>query len=504
MNLRVKIVVGVAALLLVVVGIYVAGSFIIPNSIRSNYQSKNCEQVFTLDSLYTSIYPPAFMADKSTSDLTKECALYTVAVEAEQKKERQDAYNAYNVYRQAYPKGLFINEANEHSALILTDWAIAQLAEKKYADAIGNLQLVLKDYGKSAAATEAVGLFSDVYLTWAKDQRERSDFAGAESTLKTFAAWAVDLDKTEETKQALRELAQTYLVWGQAFQTQKKFDDARAKIELAISTDPEPLSGTGPASQAKAAKAALYTEWGDTLLAKNDFAGALDRYQMVVSAVEEKDQPAAKDHVAEVYLKWADHLSSTEDFLGALKKVDEAAKSSGTENQKKVVESAKGTLYTTFSKSTGSQAVQAIKDAVREVCENKKNPALPIFGLDKEHKLSAIYGVDAKLPENVLAKTPASLHYVACIEMDTKTLQQMDFLWAHFAREQYAWHVTLRTVNDPEKVSNTVIEGGIPPALPQITYANFRDFLLGGTFYRSRGTNPDPVVLANWLLTVMK
>ena len=453
MNRTAKIVIGIVALLVVIVaGGYIAGNFIIPNTIRSSFQGKDCERVLSLDSFYASAYP-AFMADKSVPDMTRECALYSLAVDAEKQKSWQDAYNVYKSYKQTYPKGLFVSEAEQHSGLVLMNLAKDQLAAKKYADAIANTQLVLKNHNQTSAASEANDLISDVYLTWAKDQRETSDFAGAEATLKTFNTWATDAKQSKTVKVAQRELAQTYLVWGQAFQVQKKFEDARAKFEQVISTDPEPLAKTGPASQAKAAKVALYVEWGDMLLGKKDFGGALDRYQSVISLSEEKDQPAAKDRVAEVYVKWAESLSSTEDFLGALVKLEDAAKNTGTETGKKAAESAKINTYTAFSKSSGAQATTAIKTAIKDICEKNKTSKLPIFGIDKEHVMAAIYGVDDKLPENVLAKTPGSLHYVACVEMSTATLERRVILWAQFVREQYTWNVTLRPVGDPTTVT---------------------------------------------------
>src|SRR4051812_31458669 len=104
MSLKIRMLVGFAVVLIVLIGVYVAGNFIIPGSIKSNYQSKNCEQVLALDNFYASAYP-AFMADKSIPDLTKECALYSVAAESEQNKSWQAAYNAYQAYQQTYPKG---------------------------------------------------------------------------------------------------------------------------------------------------------------------------------------------------------------------------------------------------------------------------------------------------------------------------------------------------------------------------------------------------------------
>jgi tetratricopeptide (TPR) repeat protein len=503
MNPKLKIAITTLVVLIVLAGIYLAGNFILPSSIKSSYQNKNCDQVLAQDNFYTSLYP-AFMADQSVAALTSECALYSLAVEDEEKKAWQDAYNVYRTYTQNYPKGLFASEAQEHSAFVLTSLAKEQLAAKKYSDAVGNIDLVLQSFGKTSAAKDAASLMPKIYIAWATDQRDASDFSGAEETLKAFKTWAESAEKTEDVKTAQRELAQTYLAWGLAFQSQKQFEDAKAKLELAISSDPEPLASVGPAVQAKAAQLKLYTQWGDALIEKNDFAGAIERYQTVVSLSKSEDQSAAQDMITGVYIKWAANMSSKEDFLGALQKIDEAPKTVASEAGKKSIENAKADTYIAFSKSTGNQARQALKDAIKNICEQHKKPDLPIFGLDKEHILAGVYGIDDKLPDNVAAKTPGALHYVACIEMATETLETQIFFSAKFVREKYSWNVTLWQADTGQMSATKNIAGGTPPPLPKLTFSNFLDYLLGGTFYRSRGSNPDVVTLANWLLTVMK
>jgi len=483
--------------------LYLGGNFVLPAAIKSSHQGKNCALALSLDSFYTSIYP-AVMVDKSIAVPISECALYSLAAGYEEKKAWQDSYNAYKSYAETYPKGLFSKEAHDQTAVVLTAWSQELLTEKKYEQAVGNLDLVFKSYSDASAATEAADLMSAVYTAWGTDQRESSDFAGSETTFKAFEAWAQNAKQTERAKTAQRELAQTYLAWGLALQSQKQFENAKAKLDLAISTDPEPLANAGPAAQAKTAQAKLYTQWGDDLIEKKNFAEAIERYKTVVTLSESKDQPAAKDAVAKGYLKWAASLSESEDFLGALKQVEEAGKNAATDSGKQSVESAKTDTYSAFSKSSGPQARTAMKDATKAACENKKKPALPIFGIDKDKILATIYGIDDSLPENVAAKTPGSMHYVACIEMNTETLQKTTFLWATFVREQYTWNVALRQVSTGEIAATTSIKGGTPPALPKLTYSNYLDYLFGGSFYRSRGTNPDVADLAKWLLTVMK
>jgi tetratricopeptide (TPR) repeat protein len=294
-------------------------------------------------------------------------------------------------------------------------------------------------------------------------------------------------------------------------QTQKQFDDAKAKLDLAISTDPQPLATSGPAAQAKAAQAKLYIQWGDDFLAKKDFAGAIDHYRTAITLSESKDQPAAKDAVANAYLQWAASLRDTEDYLGALQQIEEAGKNTGTGAAVKLVESAKTDTYTAFSKSSGTQAQKAMKDAIKAVCAGTK-PDLPIFGLDKYNVRAALAGTDYSLPDNVLAKTPDALHYVACIVIETVKVEKRDIpIWTgsgwtngQMVREKNNWHVTLYRVDNAALVQKTDIAGGNPPPLPAITRSNYISIFTGGIYQRYKGSDPDVVELANWMLGVMK
>lgn len=492
--------IGLAGLLLI---IYIAGGFFLPDLIKSSYRFKNCETVLNLNNIYTGIYPSALVG-KSIDGAVKECALYYLATSSEGQKAWQDSYNAYKAYLSTYPEGLFTDEAYQHSAVVLIAWAKDSETQGDYSQAVTNLKLVLASYGKATAAKEASGLMPDAYLGWSRELCDKSDFSGAENADKEFIDWANQAQDAQVAKSAQTELAQTYFAWGSALQSQKEFQSAKDKYDLAISSEPQPASASGPAAQAQAAQVKLYTEWGDALLEQKDFLGAIDRYQKALSLSKSDDQPAAKDLLANAYLKWADDLSAGEDFRGALNKIGDAGKNAASDAMKKSLDGAQKSVYQAFSKSTGRQAQQAMKDAAKAVCEDKKKPDLPIFGLDTGNVHAVTYGVDDRLPESALAQTPGSMHYVACIELVTKTVEVKTFLWARLVREQYSWNVTLRNADDGQVSASRSFEGGIAPPLPEITRSNYMDILLGSSYQRYRGTNPDIADLANWLLTVMK
>jgi tetratricopeptide (TPR) repeat protein len=502
-NRRTAILIVIAIVVVLLPLLYGAGYLLFPLSIHAGYQNKNCGLALGLDNFYTSIYP-AVIADPTLMGPVRECAVYTLATGSQEKKAWEDSYNAYTNYATTYPNGLFTAEVHEQTAVVLVAWSDDLLAQKDFETAQANLDLVLKSYKDTSVVSQAGALMPKVYLAWGQDLRGSSDFAGAETTFKALAAWAAAAKQNDSVKNAKQELAQTYLAWALALQADKQFEDAKAKLGLAVSTDPEPLSKTGPAAQARAAQAKLYREWGDNLLENKDFAGAIDRYKTAITLVETKDQPAAKDAVANAYEHWAASLSAGEDFLSALKQVDEAGKIAGTDTGKKAVEAAKTDTYTAFSNSTGAQAQKAMTTIARAACDQTAKSDLPIFGIDKDKILAMIYGVDDRLPEATAARTPGSLHYVACIELTTQRVQTKTFFWATLIREAYTWKVTLRRLPGGEAVATTAFTGGTPPPMPDITRSNYIDILMGNTLQRYRGTNPDVADLSKWLLGVMK
>jgi hypothetical protein len=124
----------------------------------------------------------------------------------------------------------------------------------------------------------------------------------------------------------------------------------------------------------------------------------------------------ASEIIATGYLHWAAALITDEDFLGALVLLDLAEAAAAGDEARALVDTARSNLYLAFSQSDGEQAQKAMHDAAKSVCRHHVAPRLPIFGLDAEHVGAVVEGATGELPANIAATTPASLHYVVCIE----------------------------------------------------------------------------------------
>jgi len=488
------------ALLLLVYG---AGIFVLPISLLASYHSQNCDSVLVLHKIYTNLYPD-FIEDKTLSSPAQECEAYARAASKEAKGSWQEAYKAYQAYATTYPNGLYTGAAHEHSALVLMSIVKDQIDQKNYGEAVLNLNLVLSGYADTGVSAEAGSLFPSTYTSWETGLRESGDFAGSEKVLNDFKAWSQSAQKTDVALDVQREFAQTYLVWGLDFQSQKQFEDALAKFELAASADPQ--SQFDSATQVRASQSSLYREWGNDLLEQDEFSAAIEKFELAVSRSE--GDTAARDALANGHIQWAHALSADEDFRSALEQLNLAAGAAATDDMKQSVDAALKETYLAFSNSSSLQAQRAIKDALVAVCEGHKKPDLPIFGLTKDLLRVGIYGTEQPLPEELSARTPGELHYVACIVEEKRTIGTdghyvivkipggITGLSLTQYRVKIFWHVSIRKVDTAEEANTEIFEGSPPPPFP----GKWADF--GNGYYY--GKPPSILDVAQWIEAVTK
>lgn len=502
---RIKVPIILIAVLVVVTGfVYAGGYFLLPGTIRSAYQDRDCEKVLSREGLFTRLYP-GMITDEDTSGLVRECAVYSLATRNEETGMWRDSYNAYRVYAETYPQGLFAGDAHEHAAVVLINLAKEEMSREKYSEAAGNLDSLLEGYADTAAASGAGLLSADLQMEQGIDLRESGDFSGAEQVLKQVNVWAQEDGETEYARLSQLELSQTYLAWGQTLQEQGRFAEAKMKFDDAVSTDPDPSSPTGPAVQAAAGQVGLFTRWGDQLIQQKDFASAMDLYE-TAGALSGDGGSSGNDIVAHGYLQWAEEAVAGEDFLGALVLLDFAQERAATDSTRTSVEEARSDLYLAFSQSNGEQTKKAMANAVRTVCVHHTQPRLPIFGLDQENIWAGVHGTDQQLPEPIAATTPGSLHYAACIEEDTRLVGSLTLpisntqfggppgvIQITYGNYQYIWNVVLRRSDSGDEVGNTVIEGVEPAALIP--------FNINITTFSYFGSKPHIEDLADWILS---
>jgi len=499
-----RVILPIAAVMILFL-VYGAGIFVLPITILSAYQSKSCNFTSSLNGMYTSIYP-AFIQDETLMGPIKECEAYMLATSNEEKESWHDAYDSYQAYSNTYPDGLYAAEVHEHSAVVLMALARDQVGQNNYAEAVKNLNLIFSNYSDTSLKDGALALTPSTYIAWGVGLRESMDFESAEQVFNDFKAWSQNNQETELATKAQNELAQTYLTWGLNFQSQKQFEPALAKFDMAISTDPDPASASGSATQAKAGQISTYIEWGNTFVEQKEFTAAIEKFERAVSLAGANHADNAKDELTYGHIQWASALSKDDDFLGALEQLEVAKGTVVTESMKQTLDTAFGEVYLAFSNSSGGQARQAMKEAHIEVCDRNKTPELPIFGLNQDSVRMGIYGVDAQLPENLAARTPGELHYIACVEEEKHTVSTNDrmalvqrtphrnyYKWIMQFRVQLLWNVNLQKTETAESVAEKSFTGKMPPPFPdtaEVTYIY--------------GPPPDMAEIAKWLQSLIK
>jgi tetratricopeptide (TPR) repeat protein len=470
---RIIVLIVVVLSILLLFLMYGAGWIALPVLIVSNHQSKNCDSALTLDKVYTSLYP-RFMRDGTLLAPVEECEAYVSAAAKEKQESWREAYDAYQAYSSTYPNGLFVIEAHQHSAVTLLNLAQDQMEQEKYEEALANLNLILTSYLDTAANTDAWDLLPSVYTLWGASMREAGDFVRSEQVLNDFKTWSLTYQKNDSVTDAQRELTETYLAWGLDLQSQGQFENAIAKFELAASTDPQ--SQFDSAAKVNAGQSRAYIEWGSDLLEQDQFPLAIEKLELAVSKSGGTNDESAGDALANGQIQWAHQLSAAEDFEGALGHLESAKGAAVSETMTKSVEAARQATYLAFSRSSGPQARRVMKEVLKTVCDGHEAPDLPIFGLNKDSVRFAIYGVDEKLSENLKAKTPGEMHYIACVGTDNKTVEKrlhknIVLQWGRIQyytlveqfRVQVIWDVRLLKTDTSESAAEETFKGAQPP-----------------------------------------
>ncbi|HSB01944.1 MAG TPA: hypothetical protein VLE49_14940 [Anaerolineales bacterium] len=463
--------------ILILLFVYGAGYIVLPLSIYGSFQYKNCGSVLTLHKVYTGLYPE-LIEDKTLLDQVRECETYVSAAANEQEGSWRAAYDAYQVYGSTYPNGLYAKEVHEHSAIVLLNIVKEQVEQRKYEEAITNLNLIPSDYSDTSVSAQVWTLASATYIPWGRDLREAGDFEGSERVLNDFKSWSQNYQKPDLATEAQRELVQTYLAWGLDLQSQKQFESGLAKLELAVAADPQAQFDS--ATKVKASRSGLFVEWGNDLLERREFPAAIQKFEQAVARAEGGTSENARDALANGHIQWASHLRGTEDFTGALEHLRSAKQASASDTMNTSVDTALQATHLAFSKSTGQQARRAIREALKTVCEKHEVPDLPIFGLNKDSIRFGIYGVEDKLPENLAAPTPGEMHYVACITVDDRTIQSREhrnivlkvrggyyYTVVQQFRVQIIWDVRLLQVDTNKSVAERTFTGAPPPPFPE-------------------------------------
>lgn len=483
--------------------IYGAGFIALPIGVLTSLRNSDCKGVISWNKVYTSLYPSS-IRDQTLPAPVRECEVYLAAVSLEEQGTWREAYNAYQTYATTYPTGLYIGQVREHSALVLMNAVHDEVEANQHEQALADLNLILTTYTDSSVAAEAWTLVPQVYISWGTAFRDAADFERAEQVFNEFKAWTQTNQKTELETEARRELAKTYLGWGLVLQEHKQYETALSKLDQAIAADPQ--SQFESAAEVRSAQQNIYVEWGNVFLGLGEFPTAIEKFNKAVSLSDGKTEDGTRDALSNGHIQWAASLSSAADFHAALEHLNLAKDAAQTDPAKQTVDKSFSDMYLAFSQSTEIQARAAIREGVDAICKKNKKPEFPIFGLNKDSVRLGISGDDAKLPEELTAKTPGEMHYVMCVNVENKTVdsrEQQEIVyktskWYLYrmvtqTRVQLIWKIQLFNADTGELVAETTLNGGAPPPFPEGAG--------GGSF---AGPAPTDAEISKWLDSVIK
>jgi tetratricopeptide (TPR) repeat protein len=497
---RLLLILGIFLSVLILILVYSAGWIGLPYYVMTSYQNKNCESALSVHKAYLALYP-GFMQDQKLSTPIQECKQYLSALEIEKNGQWSEAFDAFEKFSTAYPNSLFASDVHERSASALMNIVKELAAQERYEQALVKLNLVISGYSDSGLSADAWSGIPSTYTAWGKSLQDAGEFEKAEQVFQKYKTWIHDNQKSELEKDLQKDLAGLYLAWGLAFESQEQYENALAKFDQARSADPEPLSALSFTTQAKDEQRKVYVAWGSDFLERDEIPQAMEKFKVAISLADGDQDNDARDALAGIYIQEAVKLRTAEDFRGALEQLELAKTNAGTAEMQKSVASAFDETYLAFSNSSGSQAQRAMKDALKAVCEKKALP-FPIFGLNQKEVRFGIFGADVKLPDDLRARTPGEMHYVACVDVDEQILDSrvgnyrrgMWKIWILQRRIKLFWNTILRKVDTGEELAKKTFEGSEPPQYPSDA-ANMGD----GRYF---GNPPSMPLIKEWLLSV--
>jgi len=447
-NKRILFYIGLPVFILVCV--YFVVAFLLTQQINNMYYSRNCAGVVTSENAYSPLLLPGRNALQAELN---ECRSYLAAEAAYAKRSWQNAYEGYAGYISQYPQGILLNDSSAKAAEALYAWAQEERAAGQFDSAIKNLDTLTGTFPSSAKAANAASDIPQVYLEWGKALEAGGDFANAETEFKSV-----------------------------------------------FQTDPNSQVAGSSSNQLQAILPDFYKNWAANLISQGKYEEAVLHYQSALDLVSGENLQTIRDGLANTQAKWALYFSSTGDFTRALIKIADARSASTSTAAQNESESGYQSILTDFSNSTGAEAAQALNQAATDVCASGKlsESDLPIFGIDPDQKDVYLLGdsISTDGLNDLAAKSPASMHYVACITVTTSTIQSCPYTEGYtLDRDLTYWEIKLYNIVSGKYLASTKLAGGYPPSCPPNYF-----FTRGQYVSTSVGSAPAYDDLKAWLL----
>jgi tetratricopeptide (TPR) repeat protein len=496
----------VIIVLVLLVAVYYGLGIMFTHQIETLYTEKNCNGVVERAESMEHFYPVKVAPfANEPREQASECKAYLKADSLYKSKNWKAAYAAYLNYQTAHPNGIYILESKNFSADALFEIASEQRNQHDFSSAVDSLKLLVEKFNNTPAVSKTRAAIPEVYLEWGRECRSGEEFIEAEVVYLSLVTWAAEQEEEIYAERAKAELAHTYFDWGIYLEAQNEFEEALNAFEKAMATDPALNAADNVSTKTQAHLPGFQKSWGEYLISQGKFPDAIQHFKTSIDLTASQDKEQAKETLARAYLKWALTLTETESYYHALERIEDAAESAASENNKKITEDAYASTLTLFAKSKGTQAQQMIADATKSICANSKPlDTLPIIGVLDEKRMT-LSGLSFSLPNNVLSQTPGNLHFVACAEEKEVTIQNCPFSRTGYGtvthwikRIRYDWQVKIYRSQTGKLVNQRTFQGSAPSYCPR-TYS----FGSSNTAY-FHGGKPATSAVTDWFATLLK
>jgi tetratricopeptide (TPR) repeat protein len=211
-----------------------------------------------------------------------EIQIYLDAFNNWQDKQYQDAYDAYTEFVDEYPTSPFIEQSQQALLRILPEWAKASAGNGDYAKAVELYEMIISGKSFSGGDVEqALAALPGLYLELGNALKENQDYASAIEKYNQ----SIDSDSMNEwTAQAELFILETNMDWGISLSSDENYAEAIDKFEMVINFGTEEYTG-----QAYEEVGNAYLAWGNLLLVQGSAAEAAEKFTVLYTSYSDTE-----------------------------------------------------------------------------------------------------------------------------------------------------------------------------------------------------------------------
>ena len=424
----------------------------------------------------------------------EECDVLISGEKAQEDGAFQEEIGIYESYLREFTDAPSVITAyvKEKSAQAYADWATQLRSGGNYEQAIKRYQTIYSKYDDTPTCKKIDSSVADTYVEWGTKHKQEGNYQDAVEMYQNLENYP----DTPATKKMDMLIAETYLLWAQKLRADEKFEDAISKYQAVI----DQYSQTPSEPNATDEIVTTYAEWAKDLRAGNQFQKAIQTFQTLLSKYPKTLVGGkAKQEIAQTYLDWGTNLIKRDDYFGAMDKFEDAKKTVDDNKITQKADSGHEEALAGLSQDTSGQGKQVLSETLKEVCAGNAATS-PAVGLGINESGKALFcesesSIPMTLPSNLEAIRPEHFLYALKFSSGETNIQSCPYTSGYrLVRRRYWWKIEIYSTLTGEMVDSKTFSGSAPTSCPY-TYTFTRGI---NTSYLNGGKPSTPDIIT-WL-----